>query len=123
LNIFWSKYWLRPLTKRVSQAHLFRSVQFLVRFLLPVSRAIARLPFIGSRLKYAIPVANYEGVFPLSNEQLKEWAVLDTFDMLGAAHDNPQSAPTLRKWLREAGLEQVEVFRVGHLVGRGIKAR
>lgn len=122
VNIFWSKYWLRPFTKHISQARLFPLVQFLVKLLLPVSRVTGRIPLIGAKLKYAIPVVNYEGVFPLSNEQLREWAVLDTFDMLGAAHDHPQSARTLRKWLLDAGLERVEVFRVGHLVGRGTKS-
>ena len=122
INIFWSKYWLRPFTKHISQARLFNSVQFLVKLLLPLSRVMGRIPLVGGKLKYAIPVANYEGVFPLSNSQLREWAVLDTFDMLGAAHDHPQSARTLRKWLLDAGLEQVEVFRVGHLVGRGMKS-
>lgn len=122
VNIFWSKYWLRPFTKHISQPRLFRIVQLLVKVLLPLSRAVGHIPFIGRKLKYAIPVVNYEGVFPLSKEQLEEWALLDTFDMLGAAHDHPQSARTLHQWLLDAGLEGIEVFRVGHLVGRGTKS-
>ena len=61
---------------------LFPWVQFIVKVLFPVSIALGRFPYIGSKLRYAIPVANYEGVFPLTKEQLREWAVLDTFDML-----------------------------------------
>jgi hypothetical protein len=64
-------------------------------------------------------VANYEGVYPLAPSQLREWAVLDTFDMFAPAHDHPQSAEDLQRWFREAGLAAVEVERLGFLVGRG----
>jgi hypothetical protein len=47
--------------------------------------------------------------------------VLDTFDMWSPIHDHPQSAATIGRWLAEAGLVDCEVYRVGHLVGRGRK--
>jgi hypothetical protein len=47
--------------------------------------------------------------------------VLDTFDMLAPAHDHPQKAETLRKWLVEVGIEDIEVFRLGQFVARGTK--
>jgi hypothetical protein len=87
--------------------------------LLPVSRAAGRIPGVGRKLRYVVPVVNYEGVYPLTEEQLREWAVLDTFDMLAPAHDHPQTAETLLAWLRESGLKEVTVFRKGFLVGRG----
>jgi hypothetical protein len=54
---------------------------------------------------------------------LKEWAILDTFDMLAPAYDQPKSAETLRHWFAHAGLTQIEIFRSGGLVGRGVEAR
>jgi hypothetical protein len=90
-----------------------------VPWLFPVSLAIGRIPRVGRRLRYAIPVANYEGVLPLSPAQLREWAVLDTFDMLSPAHDPPQSVETLRGWFEAAGFEQIDVYRAGLVVGRG----
>lgn len=120
-NALWPKYWLRPLTKRLPHKQLFRSVQVMVKLFLPASRLIGRIPLVGRKLRYAIPVANYEGIFPLTPKQLKEWAILDTFDMLAPAHDHPQSARALHEWLTAAGLKDIEVFRAGHLVGRGIK--
>jgi hypothetical protein len=45
--------------------------------------------------------------------------LLDTYDMLSPRHDSPQSAATLRSWFADAGLEQIEVFRDGQVVGRG----
>lgn len=119
LNLLWPKYWLRPLTKRLPQSRLFQIVKLMVPLLLPVSRAISRIPGIGRKLRNLIPVSNHEPDWPLSSEQLKEWAVLNTFDMFGPAHDQPQSAETLMAWFRQAGLHDVRVFRQGQICGTG----
>lgn len=120
-NVLWSKYWLRPFTRRMDQARLFVLAEWMVRRLLPVSRWLGRMPLAGRYLRYAIPVVNYEGVHPLSESQLLEWSLLDTFDMLSPVYDRPQTAATLRKWFQAGGFEQIEVFRNGVLVGRGRK--
>jgi SAM-dependent methyltransferase len=120
-NLIWPKYWIRPITARIAPARLFGLVQRLVPVLLPVSRVLGRAPAIGRWLRHAVPVSNYEGVYPLDERQLREWAVLDTFDMWSPIHDHPQSAVTVDRWLAEAGLDEREVFRVGHLVGRGAR--
>lgn len=116
------KYWLRPLTKRLPARLLFRLVRASVPILLPLSRSIARLPRVGGRLRYLIPVANYEGVLPLTREQLLEWAVLDTFDMLSPAYDKPQTGATLRRWFERAGLQDVQIAETYLAVGRGRKS-
>lgn len=118
---FATYYWLRPITKRVPQDRLFTFLQRVVPMLLPVSRVLGRIPMAGCWLRHAIPVSNYEGTYPLTERQLNEWAVLDTYDMLAPAHDHPQTRTTMTRWLRESGLAQVEVFRLGQWVARGIK--
>ena len=123
LNYFWPKYWLRPVTKRVPRERLYRIVQRMVPLLLPASLVLGRVPRAGRKLRHLIPVVNYEGIFPLSPQQISEWAVLDTFDMLAPAHDRPQSTRTLRRWFAAAALEDVEVQRPGLVVGRGRKPR
>lgn len=120
-NVLWPKYWLRPLSRRISRERLFRIVERAVPVLLPISRAIGRIPKMGRHLRYLVPVVNYEGFYSLSESQLREWAVLDTFDMLSPEHDHPQTAATLRRWLNEGNLQDIEVFRHGFLVGRGRK--
>jgi len=120
-NALWSKYWIRPLTKRLGPERLFPLVEKMVAVLLPVSLVVGRIPIVGRRLRYAIPVANHEPDFPLSPEQVREWALLNTYDMLAPAHDHPQTPATLRSWFDEAHLQDVEVFRRGHLIGRGRK--
>ena len=116
-----TKYLLRPITKRVPQQKLFGLLQWLVPYLLTVSQSLGRVPLLGRILKRLVPVADYTGIYPLSDQQLKEWALLDTFDMLAPAYDNPQTAGTIRRWLHEAKLVDIQVFHVGQLVGRGRK--
>lgn len=120
-NIFFSKYWIRPITKRltVERGHSLAKAVFPVLY--PVSRVVNRIPVAGHYLKYLIPVANYEGVFALTPAQLREWALLDTFDMWAPAYDQPQSMPTMRGWFEKAGFKDIEVFRKGFYIGRGTR--
>lgn len=118
-TLFSSKYWVRPLTKRLPQQKLFGMVERMVPVLLPVTVALGRIPVVGRQLKWLVPVSSYDRVFPLNGRQLREWAILDTFDMLGSRYDQPQTASTLRSWFGAAGMKDVEIFRHGHLVGRG----
>jgi SAM-dependent methyltransferase len=121
MNVLWPKYWLRPLTKHIRGERLFAIVERLVPVLLPISRLVGRTPLLGRKLRWFVPVANYEGIHPLNDQQIREWAVLDTFDMFSPAHDHPQSRATLQRWIDEAGLRHGEVVKTGHLVARGVK--
>jgi SAM-dependent methyltransferase len=121
-NRFWPKYWLRPLTRRLPADRMLGFVERFVAVLWPLTLTVGRIPVLGRKLRYAIPVANYDGVYPLSRQQLREWAVLDTYDMLLPAHDYPQSAATVSRWFADAGLADIEVFRSGFLIGRGRKS-
>jgi hypothetical protein len=112
------KYWLRPITKRISKPRLFAVLQTVVPTLLPVSRLFAKVPAIGGQLKRIVPVANYVGELPLDERQQLEWSLLDTFDWLAPEFDNPQTPETIRRWLQDAGMERIEVLKAGHLVGR-----
>jgi SAM-dependent methyltransferase len=120
-NVFWPKYWLRPFTRRMHQERLFAIVQWLVPKLLPIGRVLAAVPLFGRRLRYLLPIMMYYGVFPLTKEQHREWAVLDTFDMLAPAHDHPQTEASVRAWLTEGGLHDVEAERAGLVIGRATK--
>lgn len=122
LNVLWPKYWLRPITRRLPKQTLLAAVEAAVPVLLPVSRLLGRVPAVGRKLRHAMPVANYEGILPLNESQLREWAILDTFDMLAPAHDHPQSVETLRRWFQEAQLTDVHVARDGFVIGRGTRA-
>ena len=122
-NIFWAKYWVRPITRRLSPTTLLGLVERLTHGMLAASRALSAVPAIGHYLRYLVPVANYEGVYKLTGPQLREWAMLDTFDMLAPIHDHPQRRATLERWLAEAALVDCVVERRGFLVGRGRRPR
>jgi SAM-dependent methyltransferase len=114
------KYWLRPITKRIHKVSLFSILQSLVPYLLALSRLLSHLPVFGGVLKRLVPVANYDGILPLTERQHLEWSLLDTFDWFSPEFDNPQTPKTVMRWLEDAGLEQVAVQKAGHLVGRGV---
>lgn len=116
-----AKYLFRPFTRRMAQDRLFALLERRVPAMLALSRALGRVPLGGRALKRIVPVADYTGIFPLSEQQLQEWALLDTFDMLGPAYDSPQTAETVGRWLCAAGFDDVEVLHAGHLVARGHK--
>jgi SAM-dependent methyltransferase len=120
-TMFHSKYLFRPITKRMSQQALFAFLERYVPILLKTSQLLSSVPIIGLVLKRIVPVADYTGRYPLNESQLNEWALLDTFDMLGPQYDSPQSASTIKNWMAKAGLEEIEVFQANLLVVRGLK--
>jgi hypothetical protein len=42
-------------------------------------------------------------------ELLKQWAILDAFDMLAPSYDQPQTMSTFRRWHQEAGLADIDI--------------
>lgn len=116
-----SKYLFRPITKRMPQQKLFHILEKTVTALLKTSQLVGSVPLAGRILKRLVPVADYTGVYPLDERQLREWALLDTFDMLGPQYDSPQSAATIRHWMSCAGFDCIEVFQANLLVVRGQK--
>jgi SAM-dependent methyltransferase len=123
---YWSsllhpKYWLRPITRRLPRPILLRAIERAAPVLLPVSRAAGQVPALGRAFQRLVPIANYHGIYPLNAQQLRDWAILDTFDWLSPAYDKPERPDVLRSWLVEAGLEDIHVAKIAHLVGRGRK--
>lgn len=116
-----TKYLLRPITKRLPHSELFRIVERSVPNLLRIRRFLGRAPFVGRYLKRFVPVADYTGIYPLNKRQLEEWALLDTFDMLGPQYDSPQTEATIKTWMVLAGLDRIEIFHATLLVVRGVK--
>lgn len=115
------KYWLRPITKRMSNKVLFSFLQKITPSLLNLSILLSKLPVIGNILKRIVPVVNYHGILPLNSHQHLEWSLLDTFDWLSPEHDHPQTEKTIKNWMEKSNLRDIEIVKVGHLVSRGKK--
>jgi hypothetical protein len=54
-----------------------------------------------------LPICSIKETMPknLSKEELREWVILDTFDMFSPEHDHPQKIATVKKWFEESGME------------------
>jgi SAM-dependent methyltransferase len=99
----------RPLTTRLPSRWLRRAVEWYVPRWLPLDTRLARVPKVGRFLVAVVPCWNYTGLLPLSQDELRAWAVLDTFDALAPRHDWPQTLDAVRAWCRDAGLVEVDV--------------
>ncbi len=112
-----TKHWIRPLTRRISPNALYELCRGYIEFMWPLARHI-RAAF-GTGLNWRLLIADYKGKYNLPDATLKEWAVLDTFDMLSPKYDQPQTLETVQKWFKEANLTDCEI----HYGYNGIEAR
>ncbi len=109
---FYTKYWFRPITKRINKKRLLSIIRWYVPKWIPISTELLNIPVVGKFFAQIIPICNYSKQFPnLSKEQLKEWAILDTFDMLSPEFDNPQKHSTLKSWIKKYDLDLVYLGR------------
>jgi ubiquinone/menaquinone biosynthesis C-methylase UbiE len=99
----------RPLTTRIPPRWLRRVVEWYVPKWLPVDTRLARVPRAGRFLTAVVPCWNYTGLLPLSRDELRAWAVLDTYDALSPKYDKPQTLEAAREWCDAAGLVAAEV--------------
>jgi SAM-dependent methyltransferase len=109
----------RPLTTRLPRAALRRMVEWYVPKWLPIDTRLARVPKLGRFLTAVVPCWNYTGLLELDREQLRAWAILDTFDALSPRYDEPQTLEAVRAWVEDAGLLDTDVAYGGN----GIEVR
>jgi 2-polyprenyl-3-methyl-5-hydroxy-6-metoxy-1,4-benzoquinol methylase len=122
INRWTAKYLWRPITTRLPTQTLFRIVEWYIPKWLPIDNKLAAIPKLGNTLVGIIPCWNYTGMLPLTPKQITQWAILDTFDALGAKYDSPQTCAEVRAWFNEAGLEDVQVGTGSNgIVGSGMK--
>jgi SAM-dependent methyltransferase len=114
-----SKYWVRPVTKRMQPERLHRLTSAWVDLMWPIASLVRRVPRVGPQLNWRLLVPDYsrEG---LRGPDLKRWALLDAFDMLSPAYDKPATEAAFRQWFLRAGLVNVDVCRgYNGVQGRG----
>lgn len=116
-----TKYWVRPFTSRMDPETLYRWVVKYIDFMWPLCGFIRKIPYVGHSINWRLLVADHSrnGVPP---DVLKEWAYLDTFDMLSPKFDQPQTLKTVMRWFSESGLVDWEVtYGYNGIEGRGKK--
>ena len=112
----------RPITKRLDPKTLFKIVNFYIPYYFNIDTFIKKkLPSIISkfvRFLIPIPCANYTDTknVPQDKKKLIEWAIMDTYDALGAKYDNPLSLDELKKIVKKVGLNSFEVKKNGPIL-------
>ena len=104
----YSKYWLRPLTKRMKKERLLSSIEMAMPLLFPLTNVLFQAPLVRPFFRFAIPVANYVTEPALTRRQRYTWAVLDTFDMLSPQYDLPRTQAEVEQALSEAGITNLK---------------
>jgi SAM-dependent methyltransferase len=114
-----TKYWIRRLPVGMENERLYAWVNRWIRLMWPISRLVHYLPG-GRYLNAILLVPDWRGVYEFDDATLREWAILDCFDMLSPAYDLPQSRETVRTWYQSAGMDEIDVH-FGHngIEGRG----
>jgi SAM-dependent methyltransferase len=99
-----SKYWFRPVTKRLRKEKLLRLIEGIMPIAFPLTDVVFRIPLLGKLFMFAIPVANYVHEKQLTREQRYAWAILDTFDMLSPYYDQPMTEAEALTALEDKGV-------------------
>ncbi|HZP95124.1 MAG TPA: methyltransferase domain-containing protein [Candidatus Limnocylindria bacterium] len=118
-TMLYGKYWARRLTRGLSDQALYRLISLLMPIAFPITELLFRVPLAGRFFRFVIPIANYTDA-PLSVRQRYRWALLDTFDMLAPAYDQPQRFESVSRWLAE---ERVTDVRRGANAGLNVVGR
>lgn len=104
----YSKYLVRPITKRLDKKILLQLIKASMPVLFPITEVAFRIPILRSYFRFAIPVANYVDESALSWRQRYDWAILDTFDMLSPQYDQPQTQSEVERSLLAEGIEDIK---------------
>lgn len=99
-----AKYLLRPITKRLPKNMLLKFIRLNINWMLKLFDLM--VSFRLGVLTRFIPITDVRG-FPveLTNEQRKEWAILDTFDAYSPTFDNPQRLKDVESMFTKYGCE------------------
>ena len=106
--MLYSKYWIRPLTRRIKAELLLNLIKTVMPVAFLLSEVLFRVPVLKRVFQFMLPVANYVDSKELSMRQRYQWAVLDTFDMLAPAYDNPQRYADVVEIMKERNIGEIQ---------------
>jgi len=98
------KYVLRPATTRLSKPRLLAIVKIAMPFAFAATEILFRIPLLKRVCRFLLPISNYTEERRLTWRQRYRWAILDTFDALSPAYDQPVRQVDLEYWLHDAGI-------------------
>ena len=103
--LWYSKYLVRPLTKRLPKALLLKVIEKTSPIWFPLTSFLFSLPGNLSRgFRFLIPVANYVEYKYANPKIARDEAILDTFDMLSPSYDKPIKKSEIHSWVADSGI-------------------
>ena len=118
-----AKYLLRPFTRKMDHQKLLGRIER------HADRLVASYRFfdsigLGRIVNRFLPVCDIKRTIPsqLDKAALREWVILDTFDMFSPAHDYPQRLETVIHWFKELGMINVTGSVVRYGEGNAVTA-
>jgi 2-polyprenyl-3-methyl-5-hydroxy-6-metoxy-1,4-benzoquinol methylase len=100
-----AKYIFRPITKKWNHEKLLLKIENNINWMIKASHFLHKIK-LGFLTRF-VPICDIYNTLPykaLSKDELKEWCILDTFDMFSPEHDHPQRISTVKKWVENTGL-------------------
>lgn len=115
-----AKYLLRPFTKRMPHEQLLKKIEANIDWLIKAHFLLHKIK-LGVLARF-LPIVDITNTFPksLTSDQLREWSVLDTFDMYSPEHDHPQRIEDVAAMFERHGAQVV--FADYENIGDGFKA-
>jgi len=115
------KYFWRKWSTKIPPILLLRIIRGYLPFWLPIDTLIRLIPIVGPTLLgvLRIPCWNYLDILKNSLRtkpaqhafyEWYQWAVMDTFDALGAKYDYPKTIQEVRTMISLDEAEEIEVF-------------
>lgn len=120
-----TRYWVRPFTRNMNSQKLYDLCKRWINLMWPLARIFRKIPRYGDAINWRLLIADpYPEMPDADDATLKEWALLDTFDMLSPTYDIPASPKTFHRWHEQAGLIDIDVRRGPNgVVGTAAKAK
>jgi len=113
INGWWTKvcakYMLRPVTKKWSNEKLLAKIENNIDWMIRLYRFLYKIK-LGVLTRF-IPIVDIYGTLPYKNlneKELREWCILDTFDMFSPEYDQPQRANTVVGWFKKYGISNAK---------------
>ena len=103
--LWYSKYLVRPLTKRLPKTLLLKIIERTSSVWFPLTSFLFSLPGNLSRgFRFLIPIANYVEYKYANPKIARDEAILDTFDMLSPSYDKPIEKSEIHSWVADSGI-------------------
>ena len=112
VNGWWTKlqakYMFRPITKNWSNEKLLNKIERNIDWMIRATTFFNKVG-IGRFVNRFIPICDIKGTIPLglSKQEIREWCILDTFDMFGPEYDQPQKVSTVKSWFQQNGMKEI----------------